>query len=102
MRVPPSPYRLGLPIRDSIGLGGLRIKGLSPILAEELETEGLEAGEGGSSLTTGLEGSGANETTAPPPGFELLSLGAEHSPPAEPKPSIFGSPVCSPSGLSCS
>lgn len=101
VRVPPSPYRRGLPIRDSIGLGGLRIKALSPILGGELETEGMEAGEGGSSLTTGLEGSGVNETTAPPPGFELLLLGVEHSPPADPKPSIVGSPVCSPSGISC-
>lgn len=99
-RVSPSPYLLGLPIRDSMALGGLRMGALSPILSEELETEGLEAAEGGSILTTGLEGSRVNETTGAPPGFEPLPLGAESSQPAEPELSIFDSPLCFPSGLS--
>lgn len=95
-RVPPSPVLLGLPIRYSMGLAGLRMGDLSPTLREELGTAGLEASEGGSSLTTGLEGSDGKEATGAPPGFEPLPLGAESSPPAEPEISIFGSLLGSP------
>lgn len=58
-RVVPSPNLLGLPIRDSMGLTGLRTGVLSPILTKEPEVEGLEVDEGGagSSFKTGLEGS---------------------------------------------
>lgn len=53
--VPVSPDLLGLPIRASMGLGGLR--NLSPGLREETEKEGLEAAERlGSSFTRGLDG----------------------------------------------
>ena len=95
VRVVPSPYLLGVPIRPSMGLGGLRMETLSPILREEVGTEGLETANGfrGSSFMTGLEGSDVKETTGAPPGLELLPLGAERPPPPEPEISIFFSPL---------
>lgn len=58
VRDPPSPYLLGLPISDSMGLTGLRMGALSPILSVALEVVGAVAAEEeeGSSFTTGLEG----------------------------------------------
>lgn len=89
-RLAPSPCLRGLPIRDSMGLGGLRTEPLSPRAGPELELElRLETGLGleaelemelrvevevvgletaaellliGSIFTKGLEGSGVKET----------------------------------------
>lgn len=79
------------------------MRGLSSTLSGEPDTEVLPTAEGlrGYSCATGLEESDMNETELPP-GLKLQPPGAESSPPPpESDTSLFGSPLCSPSGFSC-